>query len=316
MNPHPRASRAFTLIELLVVIAIIAILVGVLLPALSKARAASRLSACLANCHQISLGMTTYANDRKDWFPVMPRPSSFSNPNYLDGQYVYAGVAGLFSLYQIGDGTSFGYRGASGNEDTASYAPPAPGMAANKIPLMRSYLEAFDVLVNPADKEDRYYGMPYAEANIPSYNNAPVKLPKTPSSNYDVVSYNISYLYIAGLKTDEPTIINPVPFWGDESNGPDLGTFAWYGGGGQGASNAAEAGTLPGAYAKADNLGSEGGAFVFTDGHAQFLRSVGGVPANQAESIHNIFFGNDTGRFPLSINAITPRRSDKVQTID
>jgi prepilin-type N-terminal cleavage/methylation domain-containing protein len=100
MSAYRHASvrhRAFTLVELLVVVGIITLLIGLMMPALSKAREAANAVKCMNNLRQIGLSYVMYSQNNAGLVPLgvstigdLPEIETFPGPNSPPAQYPVA----------------------------------------------------------------------------------------------------------------------------------------------------------------------------------------------------------------------------------
>jgi prepilin-type N-terminal cleavage/methylation domain-containing protein/prepilin-type processing-associated H-X9-DG protein len=90
---YPPSRRvAFTLVELLVVVAIIGVLIGLLLPAVQKARDRSNKIQCASNLHNIGIGIHMY-NDAYNLFPNAAEVPTVPSPPPGDQGPLYLVIA-------------------------------------------------------------------------------------------------------------------------------------------------------------------------------------------------------------------------------
>jgi prepilin-type processing-associated H-X9-DG protein/prepilin-type N-terminal cleavage/methylation domain-containing protein len=104
--------RAFTLVELLVVIGIIAVLVGILLPALNRAREAGQAAQCLSNLRQMNLALVMYAQAHRGYLPPTSCTGNLTlnieGADRLVAVRWYGGVYGPGVSPNITNGTFYG----------------------------------------------------------------------------------------------------------------------------------------------------------------------------------------------------------------
>lgn len=98
-------NGAFTLMELLVVVAIIAVLAALLMPVISQSKVKARQIACIANLHQLGIGLQSFVADNHA-YPSIIGPANSENPGWWASQlesggfgdstpitnFIYAGV--------------------------------------------------------------------------------------------------------------------------------------------------------------------------------------------------------------------------------
>jgi prepilin-type N-terminal cleavage/methylation domain-containing protein/prepilin-type processing-associated H-X9-DG protein len=96
MPPTGRLSRrAFTLVELLVVIGIIAVLIGVLLPALNKARQSANAAKCLSNLRQLATAATMFEVEHKGYIQTTSDKASAAIADPAHTHFTYVINSGL-----------------------------------------------------------------------------------------------------------------------------------------------------------------------------------------------------------------------------
>jgi prepilin-type processing-associated H-X9-DG protein len=211
VGPSQRAVAAFTLVELLIVIGIITVLIGILLPVLGKARAASQDVQCQSNLRQWGLGIALYVQQYNGYVPSEGGSYGYSSGSPLsrwDDGSSWFNIPTLFlekdphTYYDLATAYQAGTGPLPGTGDSSIYVCPAASAAAGP---------------SASDVDNGYFDM-YGIAPGAAPGSTPVKLPtywcyiyNAGVSNYfsNVVGGQHQYIDAFGVPHEKENILFP-----------------------------------------------------------------------------------------------------------
>ena len=166
----PSKYRAFTLVELLVVIGIIAVLIGILLPALNKARQAANAAKCLSNLRQLATAATMFEVEHKGYIQTTSdnTAAQLSDPSHRHFMYIVPT--------------------GGGQPVVADWATALLPYLSSKNQVISGNSKQTEVLVCPSDK---WQNASFPAGFWPGENFPTVTTPQG-STNYAQISYGIN----------------------------------------------------------------------------------------------------------------------------